>query len=255
MHARWMFAGTLAVLAVAACDGPTPTSPAAAGAAPSAVARDAAASLARNPAALAFAPGANPYGDTLVTWSERWWQWALAFPASASPALDQTGRYCAEGQSGPVWFMETEFGSGPVTRTCTVPAHTALLVNLSGILNDYPCPFPGFGPAPGQSLQDFLTQGAEAVVNGVSSLTLTVDGDSVPGLFAYRVTTPLFEFTGDASLATVLDPCIQGTPQPAVSDGFFLMLKPLPAGAHTVTYTASDVMGNFSSVTLQLSVR
>jgi hypothetical protein len=236
-------------LALAACERSTPTAPV-----PAPSAELVTSGLARDPAALVFAPDAPPYGTSRVGWSERWWQWALSFPASASPALDQTGQFCAQGQTGHVWFMEVIFGAGSSTRACTIPHDTALLLNLSGILNDYPCPDPTFQPAPGQSLADFLTQGAQAVVNGVNGLTLTVDGAAVPGLFGYRATSPLFYFTGDQSLAAVIDPCIQGTRQPAVSDGYFIILKPLPPGEHAVVTTASDVAGNFTSLTFKLTV-
>ncbi|MDQ2888988.1 MAG: hypothetical protein M3R65_00345, partial [Gemmatimonadota bacterium] len=143
---------------------------------------------------------------------------------------------------------------GSVTRTCTI-RNRALLVNLSGVLNDYPCPDTSFHPAPGQSLQDFLTQGAAQSVDIVNALTLTVDGREVPNLFSYRDTSPLFYFKGNTTLQTTLDGCITGQRQPAVSDGYYVMLHPLGAGHHVVVFTSSDTHNNHSSVTYDLTVR
>src|SRR5262249_18238768 len=54
-------------------------------------------------------PGVIPLNATFneKTYGERgvaWWQWALSIPADRNPFRDRTGQFCAENQSGPVWF-------------------------------------------------------------------------------------------------------------------------------------------------------
>jgi hypothetical protein len=93
------------------------------------------------------------------------------------------------------------------------------------------------------------------VTGQVNSLTLTIDGSSVPNLFAYKYTTPLFYFTGAPDLAQSVDPCITGSSQPAVSVGYFTIVKPLAPGTHTLVFTSDDTAGNFSSITYTLTVR
>lgn len=203
--------------------------------------------------AFAFAPHEQPRGRSLTRWSKAWWRWQLSIPTDRNPSLDPTGADCAEGQDEEVWFLGSIFGSDTVTRSCTVPLHQPILVNLSSVLNDYPCPDPNFQPAPGQSLEDFLTEGARAVEDGVNSLTLTVDGHPISNLFGRRYTTRLFKFTGDPSLRTSIDGCITGSRQVAVSDGFFVMLKPLHRGEHTVVFTAGSANVQ-NSVTYHLTV-
>lgn len=239
---RWLVVASAALVA-AACDSAPNTAPS----------LD---STTRGAGGLVFATNSSPYGASLTVWTERSWQWLFGIPAAVNPGLDLTGADCAEGQSpnGPVWYLAPSFGQPSVTRTCTVPAHRALALNLSGVLNDFPCPDPNFKPAPGQSLQDFLTQGAQQIVNGVNGLTLTVDGEAVPAPLSFRFTTPLFDFTGDPSLAAALDPCITGSSQPAVADGYFVIIKPLQAGRHTIVTTASDVAGNHPVLTYDLTV-
>jgi hypothetical protein len=207
------------------------------------------------PPSLAFNARAYPYGRSMVTWSESWWRWLMSSPASSNPNLDATGADCGQGQGGDVFFLASTFGPGSLTRTCTVPAKTALLVPLSAYLNDYPCPASfGFEPPPGETLEQFLAEGAAGVEDGVTSLSLTVDGAAVPNLFDYRYGTPLFHFTGDPSLTAAVDPCVTGTNQVAAADGFYVILKPLAPGAHTVTFGAASPNIQ-SSITYQLSVR
>ncbi|MEP6574508.1 MAG: hypothetical protein ABJD11_17535 [Gemmatimonadota bacterium] len=234
----------LAVVAASACDTTSPAGDAGSALAP----RTNAASI-----ALAFPDNARPYGTSTVDWSVNWWRWALSAPTAVNPILDLTGADCGVGQQGPVWYLASIItGSG--TRTCTIPHGKALGINLSGILNDYPCPDPNFHPAPGESLQEFLTAGAKGVVDLVDGLTLTVDGQSVEGLFARRNTSRLIHFTGDSSLQTSIDGCITGTEQSAVVDGYFIILKPLAGGSHSITFTASDTHGVMTSVTWNLVV-
>lgn len=210
---------------------------------------------ASSPHSLAFNANANPYGSSMVGWSEQWWRWAMSIPVSSNPNLDSNGANCAERQGGDVFFLASIFGAGSLVRTCTVPAKTALLVPLSAFLNDYPCP-PSFGfePPPGESLEQFLAEGAASVEDQVTTLSLTVDGVAVPEPFDYRYGTPLFHFTGDPSLTATVDPCVTGSDQVAVADGFFVMLKPLDRGTHTVTFGAASPNIQ-SSITYELTVR
>ena len=237
----------IALGSMAACDSASPPTDADSSTAPAEL------SASHGDRAIAFPPGADPYDRSMVQWEMAWWRWELSIPASVNPSLDATGANCVEGQSGKVWFLASTFGSGSVHRACTVPAGKALLVNLSSLLNDYPCPDPNFQPAPGQSLEEFLTIGARQVEDGVISLTLSVDGEAVADPFAYRVGTPLFTFTGHPSLTAVIDGCITGTPQPAVADGFFVMVKPLRPGSHTVAFSGASANVQ-SQVTYHLTV-
>ena len=74
-------------------------------------------------------------------------------------------------------------------------------------------------------------------------------------MLGYRFTsTDLFEITGDLSLQTTLDPCITGSPQDAVIDGFFMMLKPLTQGAHTIVVHGTNTFGDDRTFTYHLKI-
>ena len=119
---------------------------------------------------------------------------------------------------------------------------------------------PPFQPAPGQTLEDFLTHGsdpwlgASGIVDLVDILEVEVDGVALRNLFAYRATSKLFTFTGDTSLQS-FDSCITGTPQYGVSDGYWIMLPPLSKGQHTIYFHGGiSIWGFESEVTYRLTV-
>ena len=189
-------------------------------------------------------PNAEPFGKSYGDWGAEWWKWAIAIPFASNPIMDPNGDAQAQGQHGPVWFLAGDAG-GFVERTVQVPAGRAIFVPLLNLANDYPCPDPSFQPAPGQSLYDFLASGAAGILAYVDGMTAQLDGTTIRNLFDYRGTSQLSTFTGDPSMVA-FDGCITGTPQQFVSDGYWLMLKPLSPGMHTLRITGSVFGGAFT---------
>jgi hypothetical protein len=205
-----------------------------------------------------FPKKSRPYGVDIATWGERATQWIYRQPLGRSPLFDDTGANCAVDQHGPVWFIARIAGP-PVfsgTRSCTIPAHRALFLYIGADVEDYPCPaFPGVEPAPGQSLYDFLSGIAKSVMDTVDSLEVSLDGRPIEDVFSYRYgSDDLFELTGDPSLQPVLDPCITGSPQQAVIDGFFMLFKPLERGEHTIAVHGTNTFGHDKTFTYHLTI-
>jgi hypothetical protein len=181
-----------------------------------------------------FPPSAHPYGKSYAEWSVLWLQQFMAFDCATNPWLNFSDVLFYE--SGPVYFM-TGIPQLGGSANITVPHGKALLFPLVNYINDYPCPAQyNFEPAPGQSLEDFLTEGAVGFLAGVTALEVTIDGGSVSNVQSYQFTSDLFYFTGDPSLPNCLDVCVTGSSQPAVGSGYYIMLKPLSIGTHTVHY-------------------
>lgn len=187
-----------------------------------------------NPGVLPI--GSHPHGKTYGEWGAAWWKWVYAQPFSTNPVSDKTGAHCADGQSGPVWFLAGSFGTTE-ERSCTIPPGKTLFFPIFNIFNDYPCPDPNFHPAPGRSLYDFLAAGARAFIDPATALGVEVDGKLLANPWGYRAASGLEYFTGDLSWQP-FDPCITGTQQEGVSDGYWTMLAPLTPGPHTVRITA-----------------
>jgi len=211
-----------------------------------------------NPNPALFQKDARPYGVDMATWAERASQWVYAQPLDQSPLFDDTGANCDVGQQGPVWYVARIAGP-PVfsgTRTCTIPHQKSILLYIGAVVDDYPCPaFPEFQPAPGQSLYDFLAADAKFFMDTVDSLSVSLDGQPLNDVFSYRFASPdLFTITGDLSLQAALDPCITGSPQQAVVDGFFMMFKPLEPGPHTIVVHGTNTFGHDKTFTYHLNI-
>jgi len=117
-----------------------------------------------------YPPNSRPYGMTYVEWSMEWVHWLLPKPAGTVAAN------CSIGQSGPVWFLDVP-GQAVVIRSCTVPAGKSIFFPILAVGNDYPCPPEfNFEPAPGQSLEDFLTEGARFLTDQVTELEVESTG-------------------------------------------------------------------------------
>jgi hypothetical protein len=262
-HFGWTvgLVGFMSFLALGACgSGESNTGPQASAASPALSAAKVSADdeHPRNP--QAFEPHSSPYGTSMERWAEKLWQWIYSVPFAQNPFLDTTGVDCAVQQpDGDVWYLPPVPGPGGTasfTRSCTLPRGKALLLLMSGVLNDYPCPEPPpFQPADGQTLYEFLLAGAQGGPNSLTAQSLSVDGVVLKHIFDYRETSDdLFTFTGNIS-NQAFDGCVTGTKQPAVSDAFVLMLRPLPPGAHTLVYKVQDTHGTNLTLTYQLSIQ
>ena len=173
---------------------------------------------------------AHPYGHTYSEWGAKWWQWAVTQPAASNPVLDSTGAYCAQGQSGPVWFLAGTFG-GSVTRDCTVPTGKGMLVP---VLNLAYFAFPS--DPPDQRTEAYVRSQVTAV-GTPTSLFATIDGRDVTNIPNYLEKSVLFQVTLPADNVFLLpegfllDPC--------ADEGYYLVLTPLPPGHHTLHFGGS----------------
>jgi len=214
-------------------------------------------------------PESLPGGLSYQQWSGKWWQWVWSIPYDVNPLFDNTGIDCAVQQHGKVWFLAGTAGDS-VTRSCAIPAGKMIFFPIINVGADYPCPAEfQFEPGPKQSLEQFLTVGygantaARYNIDHVTALNATLDGVPVsvgdlalpPENSKYRVTSSIFSFRGDSSLQ-VWDPCV-GMGHKAVSDGYWIMLKPLSAGPHTLTFGGTEVFPTWSftvAVTYNLTI-
>jgi hypothetical protein len=230
----------------------------------------------QRPHFLIVPKGVPVAGKTTFGWIPEFWRYIYSVPASQNPELVDSAD-CGVGQSGPVFFIPGE-QHDVYTRSCTIPARTPVFWAIWSLFNDYPCPDPTFQPAPGQSLVDFLAQGAQGFDNAVTHLAATVDGKSIE-VSRYRYTTGLVTFTGDPSLTSTLDGCVTGSPQVGVADGWFILLLLstldgcvtgsqqvgvadgwfvlllLSPGDHTLVVTATAPSGHATSQTFDLHVQ
>ena len=185
-------------------------------------------------------PDEEFFGKTYSELVSEWTQWFVQEPIATNPAFDPDGRYCDRNQDGKVWFLASTFG-GVVDRTCEIPAGKAIFVSVGGAFVSFGPEFPEAG---NPCLQ--MATGVERVRCDVNddvpvapaiSLQATLDGAPVKDLFAFRAQSQPGGFTlrvPSSSFVTDLG-LPAGDRSPAVGDGYFLFLKPLKPGTHTLS--------------------
>lgn len=182
-------------------------------------------------------PAEKVAGRTQAEWSGAWWQWAASFENAESPVADRTGAKCDRGQDGEVWFLAGTYGSQRTIRKCTVPAGTYLFFPL---VNYVVFPREGLSLSCGMAMSSAARQTAE-----VSSLVLEVDGKLYKNLEKHRqATIRCFDLAERAG----------GGLEPAAGNGYYIMLRPLSPGTHTINF--GGVLPDISqAITYTLTVK
>lgn len=168
-----------------------------------------------NSTSTLFSPESQPYGMTYGEWTSKWWQWFLSIPTGQNPINDPTGERCSEQQNGSVWFLVGS-GGGKAERSCTVPAGVAILIPAINV----ECSF-----VEDENLRNEAD--LRACANSDQDL-VTRTGATLDGLQleVHRVESPLFDVTFPADNIFA----VPEGPTQAISDGYWVFLKPLPPG-------------------------
>ena len=195
----------------------------------------------------------RPFGKSYPEWAAAWTKWAVQTKGRAHPLLDTTGD-CSAGQRGRVWFLGGDFvgGGEPIERDCTIPAGTALFVALlpefwlstpevACITAD-----PWYKATPrDEEFALFEEQILDPIERPrpVRTLSLRLDGKSAGDLRRFFVRSTIFTARlPEDNVFDVLGFCPENIPsiltRPDVAWGFFVFLKPLPAGKYTLRWKA-----------------
>jgi len=172
-------------------------------------------------------PGEQVNSLPLESYANMWWQWTYTMPQEINPVRDRTGEYCHVGQQGNVWFLAGGYGSSKISRTCTIPESTYVFFPVINMLK-----FPG-------KKESKLTcehAKAQAALNNDQLLTIEVELNGMVysnPTHARLVSKECFDLLG-------MIPEEYGAPRvfPAATDGFWLMLKPLEKGEHSLKFNA-----------------
>lgn len=158
-----------------------------------------------------------------VEWSESYLQWIASFSHDNSPISDASGALCAAKQQGDVWFLATSDGTAPVVRTCAIPADKWLFVPIANTVER---------SGNREPVCDSMAKiAADTIDAHVSHLSLVIDGQPADNLAAHRLATGTC-FSLDPHLAT------KHPIETTVADGYYVMLRPLARGPHTIAVGA-----------------
>lgn len=185
-------------------------------------------------------PQTKHRGLSYAQWSARQWQWLFSVPVNHHPLFENAD--CSAGQSGNVWFLGGTYASsevepgvilGAADRECHIPSGTSLFFPIVAVETSE---VEGYGSSEAElrGMANFL---ADFIVP--ESVFLEIDGEPVADLESFRVESPLFTF-GPLPADNVEEAsgyvAPEGTTSPAVSDGYFAMVKPLSVGTHTLHF-------------------
>ena len=182
-----------------------------------------------SPNTLVFPVDSKPYGKSYAEWSAIWWQWLLSIPEDKNPAGDPTGERCETNQQGPIWFLAGTFG-GAAERTCTIPSGKAIMfppINSECSYAEYP----------DEKTESDLLECAKTFQDQVTSAQVTINGTAIENLDKFRIQSPPFNVTLPENNVFGISP---GQTQ-AVSDGIWIILKPLPVGEHKIGFKGITV--------------
>jgi hypothetical protein len=205
-------------------------------------------------------PGREFSGKSYNELAGEWTNWLVTEPIATNPAFDPDGRFCGLNQQGKVWFLASTF-DGIADRTCEIPAGKALFLSLGGVFVSFAPEFPASDDPCSQ-----LTTDAEKVrcdvnndvpVAPTTTLEAALDGEPIEDLFAFRTQSPPGGYTlrvPDPSFLTDLG-LPAGDRTPAVADGYFLFLKPLSHGRHTLSFHKTNPDQSVAGVNYTLIVR
>lgn len=174
-----------------------------------------------------FSTGESPYGIPYVQWTEKWWQWVANFTKATDPNDSYTSEKCSINQniSGNVWFLSMPPPEmSAYERTCKIPRHMSILLPA----NTGEC-----DTGDSSSPITCAKQGDEG-----ARITVYLDGAKYDyDVVKDRITSNLFSLTWTDN--NIFD-APAGTVKGAV-DGYFIFLKPMTPGNHTLSYDA-DVL-------------
>lgn len=165
-------------------------------------------------------------GKSLGEYSNLWWQWATSMPASESPVRDKTGQKCDVNQTGQVWFLAGGYGSSKISRKCSVPQGQYLFFPVINMVN-----FPS-----GTAQTTCQAAKARSALNNdnLRAFVVSIDDNKIVNPAFHRYSSPdCFDMLARATKnprATSL--------YPSATDGYWVMLKPLPLGRHNIKFRA-----------------
>jgi len=182
-------------------------------------------------------------GKTLTAWTERYWAWLIPQMKGRNPTDDLTGEQCAAQQSGPVWFLAGGDVKARITRRCTIPqGRYILLPALAQIITARP---DAEHPMLCSKLESDSV--AEHGSGAIESDFIVLDGHRFDALYDYRPYTP--------KCMTIRTEGGEIVVQDAIFYGTYVLLQPLPAGDHTISFGGELAATNaHRAVTYQIHV-
>jgi hypothetical protein len=180
----------------------------------------------------------HAYGASLLTWQQRWVQWA--FGSSTNPILSGT---CGE-KVGKLFFLTAAFEPGTEVN-CVIPTGTPLLATPGGVA--------AWVSGDVDTRAELLAD-RDAGLVGISDPRVTLDGRSLRVADSLRLSDVYTIRLEPGNLIQTVDPTVSGDTVRVASGPWLVRITPLPPGQHTLVL--SDVIdGTVFDITFHITVR
>ncbi len=177
-----------------------------------------------NESEFVLKPHSSVDGETIGAMTGRWWQWINSMPGYQSPARDMTGEHCDVNQSGNIWFLAGSYSQNKITRKCSVTADKYIAFPIINWLS-----YPGKNK---QADCETIKNNVKKIVDQIGHVFFVIDGEPVENLKSHREpANECFALYPDSGFNEFI-----GRTTPAASDGYWIVLKPLPTGKHSLHF-------------------
>ncbi|CAN5347436.1 hypothetical protein BH10ACI1_BH10ACI1_26540 [soil metagenome] len=186
-------------------------------------------------------------GKTYGEWSATWWQYAMSIPADDNPILDSTGAKCRVGQSASsqVFFLASTPGGSVVRNECVVPAGKILFLPLLTTASFRSSD--DKNKEPEHAIRNYLN----GFIRSTRQIQVSIDGMDAGAMVSLEPHLTPLRAISPAGFFIIIAPennIFGGVPGQSynwVADGFYLLIAPLPPGAHTIKF--GGVSRNFAA--------
>jgi hypothetical protein len=176
-------------------------------------------------------PNENFNGLSYGDWASNWWNWFVS---------DQT-------QFGSVYFLR---GNTDKEHAIVMKGNNSPIVySDTAIFFPIICTITSRLLFPDASTQTMRRKGSTARQKNPLVLSATINHTTIPNLRSYYAESPEFilEVPKSSKQRLAFDPPLRVGKSPAVSAGYWLLLKPLPPGTYTIKFKGIHEDGFVSS--------
>ena len=194
-------------------------------------------------AELSIVDPSNAYGKTYAEWSAEWIEYvnSVSPPECANPLMDASGASCAlyQDEDSPVFFLTGNYGGVSIRDECVAPAGKALFFPLLNIWGDN-AGVPADMLLSDADIRAYVESSYENVI--ADSLHVSLDGVAIEGLDAGGVPSAPYQLELAPEANTYYCAGVEDVAGefPGHVSGYWAMLPPLAAGAHTLEFGASS---------------
>ena len=180
-------------------------------------------------------------GLTYGQWTVKWWQWAISNPSIKNPVVDDTGQFASINQPISVWFLagvladEKRDRKFP-RRECNIPTGRPILIPILNCETDS-VEYPEL-----KKDSDLLSH-LKKQVDSIENRSCYINSQEVPPV-RVRSDPMIFEIYVHPDFDQKHN---KGGLSRAAADGYWVFLKPLPAGKYNINFEGSCENGRLNS--------